>query len=120
MEFIFKKCSSSHIDEIMKIQEDVLFEIKETPHILFENSREFILQCMDEPCIVLGAFCEERLVAFAMLNVPHKTKSTNMCAEMGVPKNELCYVGNTKLVIVKKEYRGNNLQQILMKAELFL
>ena len=69
-EFVFSQCDISHIDEILKIQDEVFEELGDESNILRKNSKEMLLNCLSKPHYTLGAFYNQQLIGFAILYVP--------------------------------------------------
>jgi len=107
-DFKIERCTISNLNEILLIQEEVLAELSEC--ILRENTVDMLRECLGLPHITLGAWHEEKLVAFSILyftewedieDLAHLLDSVNSYGLKAV---------NYKLCIVRKEYRGNSLQ----------
>ncbi len=115
-EFEFKECSIKDIDAICEIQEKA-FENLQNSNLLRRNSREMLERCLKKPHYTLGAFHNEKLIAFAIL-YDGETTTENIGYDIGVKGDELISVANIKLIIVLPDYRGNGLQvKLVSKLE---
>lgn len=106
--FDFRQCSLEDLGRILEIQENALATL-ESEELLRKNTTEMLEECLIAPNITIGAWYDNRLVAFSVLYFP-KDKSESLVAELeGISANELSSA-NYKLCIVDKEFRGNSLQ----------
>ncbi len=110
-EFEFIRCDEDSLEEICAIQEEA-FRTLDNPELLRRNSKEVLHACLMEPHTTLGAYYGGRMAAFAVLYVA-KDSTENLGRDIGVTEEELSTVANVKLVIVRKEFRGNGLQKLL-------
>lgn len=111
-DILFEKCTYRNIEEICELQE-VAFRHLENKNLLRRNSREMLESCLNAPHYTLGAFFEEKLIAFAVLFDAGQTEE-NIGQDIGLEGDELNDAVNMKLIIVSPEYRGNGLQKKLM------
>jgi len=109
----YQKCDKTHLADIMKIQRDALL-IMTDKTLLRENSEDKLALCLLEPHYTLGAFYEDKLIAFAILYVGGETEEN-----LGLSLEDIDHVANDvvnlKLIIVSKEFRGNKLQISLVR-----
>ena len=107
-DFVVRKCDLSHMDEILKIQNETFAELGERD-ILRENSEEMLRACLMPPNLTLGAWYGDTLAAFAVLYFPfEEAENLSLCLEN--INIEGLKVANAKLCIVRKPFRGNSLQ----------
>ena len=105
-----QRCTPSCIDEILKIQSETFAELEEAD-ILRSNSEQMLRECLFSPHITIGAWYDEKLVAFSILYFPSDDvpeENLSLCLE-NVNINGI-KSANNKLCIVRKEFRGNSLQ----------
>jgi len=111
IEFEFRECTESDIDDIMAVQEDAFLHL-ENPELLRRNSREMLLECLSKPHYTVGAYYKGELAAFSVLYYPY-TDAENLAVNLeGVDYTGMRHA-NYKLCIVKHEYIGNSLQRHL-------
>ena len=110
-EFEFILCGEDSLEEICTIQEET-FRTMDNPELLRRNSKEALLACLREPHTTLGAYYGGRMAAFAVLYLAQDS-AESLGRDIGVAEEELSKVANVKLVIVRKEFRGNGLQRLL-------
>lgn len=101
----------SDLDELLLLQEEV-FAVLERPDLLRRNTVEMLAGCLAEPHHSLGAFAGGRLAGVGILYDP-----------LGVPEEDLSHLaadaargmrcGNFKLCMVRPDFRGHGLQQLL-------
>ena len=111
----YKSLGIDIIPELLEIQEET-FEFASAnnvdPDFLRRNTYETLAVCFEAPSLVLGAYYEEKLIAFGILYVAGKTDE-NLAKDIdGV--EDVTTNANVKLTIVRPEYRGNSLQYELI------
>lgn len=112
---IYKPLGIEYIPQLLEIQEET-FEFAEKnnvdPDFLRRNTYETLAVCFGGQSLVLGAFYEEKLIAFGILYVAGKTDE-NLAKDIdGV--EDITTNANVKLTIVRPDYRGNSLQYELI------
>jgi len=113
--FEMKFLDESYIDEILSLQKIVHDRI-ENKDLFVPDSRDFILnQVLDaENGRAIGVFVDNKLIAFRTTNFP-KDSETNMGRELNIPEDELNYVVHLEATVVHPNYRGNRLQERMLK-----
>lgn len=111
----YKPLDIQSIPQLLEIQEET-FKLAEennvNPDFLRRNTYETLAVCFEEPSLVLGAYYEDKLIAFGILYVAGKTDE-NLAKDIdGV--DDVTTNANVKLTIVRPEYRGNGLQYELI------
>lgn len=104
--------NESHIDQIMKLQKEIIdgLEIRE---LYADSSKESFEECIKGEGKIVGCFTEEDgLVAMGVYAV-YGYDEENYGYDLGLKGEELLKVGQIESTIVKKEYRGNKLQNII-------
>ena len=111
MDFTFKRCDISHLEDLLAIQEEA-FSLLEDDRLLRRNSEEMLASCLGEPHITIGVFDGERMAAFGVLYIAGDS-TENLGRKIGLCEEEALATANYKLVIVRPEYRGKGLQRTL-------
>ncbi|MBQ1276211.1 MAG: GNAT family N-acetyltransferase [Flavobacteriales bacterium] len=115
--FTFSPIDGSSIDAVMDIQERA-FEVMEDRQILRANSREMLLDCLENH-YGIGVFAtvdgEEKMVAFGTLYFPGAGEE-NLAQYLYDEIEDYDIYANMKLIIVLPEYRGNGLQRSITEV----
>ncbi|OUM68532.1 hypothetical protein PIROE2DRAFT_3663 [Piromyces sp. E2] len=109
-DLFIRKCTKADINDILKLQDDVIEHLKDKS-VLRCNTKEMFIHCMDEPNLTLGVYHNNTLIALSIF-VDEKGTSEDLSINIKKDSNDVC--ANFKLVIVKDEYRGMHLQINLM------
>ena len=107
-DFSIRKLDKSYIPQMLSLQEEVLITLK-NPDILRRNTYETLEVCFSSPSLVLGAFDKNVFAGFGILYIAGED-SENLAYSLD-SHEDLGLYGNIKLVIVRKQYRGNGLQK---------
>lgn len=111
-----KPCTEEHLDAILKMQETVLDENKENgkENLLLITERDEFEDCLKNGQI-LGAFCEDRLIACVAMSSGSKDSKFERLPEISENSGhkKIAYI---ELVIVDKDFRGQGLQKELLHA----
>lgn len=106
--FVFEQCTSKYLDEIIRIQSETLANLPSSD-ILRENTPEMLEECLCPPHFTIGAWYEGKLAAFSILYYPHDDRENLAISLKGLDISGLS-TANSKLCIVREEFRGNGLQ----------
>lgn len=106
--FNFKQCTIADLDRIIEIQDNAFTHLK-SPELLRKNTFEMLWECLQPPNITLGAWYNNKLIAFSVLYFPKDEKECLVTELEGINTDGLCSA-NYKLCIVDKDFRGNSLQ----------
>lgn len=101
-----------HIDQIVKLQKEIIdgLEIRE---LYADSGRESFIECIKNHGKIVGCFTkEDGLIAMGVYAV-FGYDEENYGYDLGLKGEELLKVGQIESTIVKKEYRGNKLQNII-------
>jgi len=113
-ELITKELTEKDIDKIMELQDEIFVKL-ENEEILRRNTRETFEECIKAPNVTFGFFdpdFKDKLVGLAILLVRYNEKE-DMVSHLVRYK---CEKGaNSKLVMLKSEYRGNGFQKMVLK-----
>lgn len=107
--FCFRKCDITHLDEILKIQEETIAALPQ-PHLLNRNTPALFHSALTPPNVTVGAFCGETLAGFAAMVYP-KTPEDDLSHTLETVDVSGKKVANYKVTIVRAAYRGHHLQQ---------
>lgn len=108
-EYILRKCTVQDINQICELQK-IIIDGLDNKDILRENERRMFEHCVQEPNLTVGVYDDKELIAVAIFVIEQGEEDLSLglvCHEVNVP-------ANFKLVMVKKEYRGNGFQRSLM------
>ena len=108
--YILRRCVEGDVKTICELQRNVI-ESLEDKELLRENTREMFEHCIKDPNLSIGVFRGDELVAVAIL-VDEKNNKEDL--SLNLVKYHVNNAANLKLVMIKKEYRGNGLQSALM------
>src|SRR5574344_182853 len=128
-DFIFRPCTLAEVPQMAALEEETFARL-ERPELLRHNGSEVFARCVEMPHTTMGAFCAQKLVAFAILYVPD-SEGENLSLLLDwstLPRpadvRELLPgafpTANYKLCIVAQPFRGNGLQYrlgTLLEAE---
>ena len=110
---ILRLCSTEDIHVILELQESVFADLGDQSDLLRRNTEETFERCMKEPNFTIGVFDGEDLAALCIME-----DARGRADDLGISiKNEQAKqskYADFKLVMVKKEYRGQGLQKALM------
>ena len=112
----YKPLQKDSISTLLEMQEEAFDHANGNSDFLRRNTYETLEVCFYHPSLVLGAFYEEKMIAFGILYVAGNTKE-NLALDLDecedVTKN-----ANVKLTIVRPDFRGNGLQaELITKLE---
>lgn len=113
--FEYRKLTEENIPDLLDFQEIIFSEDENAKETLRRNTYETFFPCFAPPSLVLGVFYEENMIAFGILYVAGEDHEN---LAYSLDNHELLNVkeyANFKIVIVKKDFRGNGIQSILMK-----
>lgn len=98
----------TYLNKMLELQEDVIAGL-DNPDILRRNTEETLIPCFKKPSLVLGAFYDDKLIAFGILYVAGEDRE-NLAFSLDNYDDPYTYA-NIKVVMVKKDFRGNGLQR---------
>ncbi len=107
-----RRLSTNDMAQILALQEFVV-QTLDNKDILQPLSYEEFQFITDGNGILIGAFAEQKLIAFRALLVPPVDEDGHLGLDIGLPKNELQNVIYQEISNVHPDYRGNGLQQQL-------
>ena len=107
--FCFRLCEETHLDEILKMQEEAIAALPQS-HLLNRNTPDLFRTVLTPPNVTVGAFDGEVLAGFAALFHPetHEDDLSHTLETVDVNGKK---VANYKVTIVREAYRGHRLQQ---------
>lgn len=105
-----RKCTQLDLDKICDLQKEVLGELNDK-EILRENTQDMFVKCVQTPNLTIGIFDGLELVGLAIF-VDESGNDEDLSRDL--VKHTVSLAVNFKLVIVRKEYRGNGFQNALM------
>lgn len=106
--FVFKQCTMEDLDRILEIQDQIFYHLA-SPELLRKNDPDMLRECLESPNITLGAWYQNRLVAFSVLYFPKDETECLATGLEGVNVDGL-FDANYKLCIVDQAFWGNSLQ----------
>lgn len=113
-ELDYRRLSENQIPDLLSFQEDVFNEDENAKETLRRNTYETLKPCFNEESVVLGVYYRDEMVAFGILYFAGEDKENLAYSLDEAPENIKEY-GNVKLIIVKKNYRGNGIQRLLIE-----
>lgn len=105
---IFKFLEKEHIDEIYELTSEVYSGI-ENKEIFSHDSKSDLEHLIDNGGSFIGVYDEDKLVAYRSLKVPDKEDNLAYDVDFFIDPEKVI-INDT--VVVLKEYRGRNLQNI--------
>lgn len=105
---VFKFLDKENIDEIYNLTTEV-YEGIENKEIFSHDSKEYLEDVIDNGGAFIGVYDGNKLVAYRSIKVPHKDEDYVSKFNFYVDPNTVL-VNDT--VVVLKDYRGRNLQNI--------
>ena len=111
-ELTVKPIDISYIPTLLEIQEETFRHAGGSGDFLRRNTYETLAPCFEEPSVVLGVFYKEQMIAFGILYAAGQTKE-NLAYDID-EVTDVRENANLKLSIVRPDYRGNGIQQLLI------
>ncbi|MBO4961275.1 MAG: GNAT family N-acetyltransferase [Flavobacteriales bacterium] len=115
--FTFRPIDGSSIDTVMEIQK-AAFAVMTNPQILRANTREMLLDCLENH-YGIGVYTleegEEKMVAFGVLYFPGNSDE-NLAHYLYDDIENYDIYANMKLIIVLPQYRGQGLQRSITEV----
>lgn len=108
-EYTLRRCTVQDVDQIYELQ-TIIINGLDNKEILRQNAKDMFEHCVQEPNLTIGVYNKEELIAVSIFVVEHGVEDLSLdlvCHEVSVS-------ANYKLIMVKKEYRGNGFQKALM------
>lgn len=103
-------CQESHIPAILELQEHIFDVLGDDANLLRRNTRETFERCLRVPNFTLGVFDGDCLVALAIME-DARGREDDLGAQ--IRQHTLGRYADSKLFVVRKEYRGHGLQRKL-------
>lgn len=107
-EITFEILTTESIPALLDIQDEAFEYAKGDSDFLRRNTYETLAVCFPLPSLVLGAFYQNKMIAFGILHAAGNTKE-NLALDLEEVE-DICQNANVKLIIVRPEFRGNGLQ----------
>ena len=106
-----RQCTSADLDAVIELNETIYAALPDKT-VLRHNSPEMMASCLEEPNLTLGYWDDDVLVAIGVLYVPQCLAEDHF--------HDLDLKGdyrsaNQKLFLVREAYRGQGLQQKLIR-----
>ncbi|WP_134701238.1 GNAT family N-acetyltransferase [Ammoniphilus sp. YIM 78166] len=111
--FYVRRLSVDDLHEIFVVQEQVVDRADKEK--LQPLSKEEIQSILQGQGLIIGAFTEEKLVAFRALLVPEVDDEMHLGLDISLSEAELSKVIYQEISIVLPAYRGNQLQKTMAK-----
>lgn len=105
-----KVCTKNDLDDIWNLQETVIEGLSDKT-LLRKNEITMFERCLTNDNVTLGLYDQMNLIALAIL-VDENGNEEDLSKDL--EKHAVIRSANLKLIMVKKEYRGNHLQSALM------
>lgn len=105
-----KACTKNDLNDIWKLQETVIEGLNDKT-LLRKNEITMFERCLLNGNVTLGLYDQTHLIALAIL-VDESGNEEDLSKDL--EKHTVIRSANLKLIMVKKEYRGNHLQNALM------
>ena len=113
-EYFVEFLTVKHVPQLASLQH-VILEVAPKPLPLYVRDEPFFAKCASECGCVVGAWHGDRLIGYAVLYVPRHGEE-NYGTDLGLPDDELRYVGHLAGSGVEPLYRGNKIQSLLVDA----
>ncbi len=110
-----KFLNESHLEEILQLQ-TIVADSLDNQELFVMDSREFILEQVLRPGSgkAIGIYVNKGLVAYRTVSFPGNS-DWNLGRELGIAEEELDRVVHLEATAVHPEYRGNRLQERMLK-----
>lgn len=108
-DLLIKKCNQNDIDDILLLQDDV-FETLNNPTWLRQNTKQMFETCLQDPNITFGLYDGNSLIAVIIMYALKDDEDLSKSLQSHKANNS----ANFKLIMVKKQYRGNKIMASLM------
>lgn len=109
-----KRLTLAHMDEILMLQQEVI-DALETASSLQPLSEEEFAYILNGKGLLVGAYYEERLIAFRAMLEP-EIDEEHLGRDAGLSESELPLVIYSEITNVSPDFRGNGLQVLLGKV----
>lgn len=106
------RCGAQHLDAVEALQNEVRAQMPD-PELFLPDTREELAEMLGQQ-LVIGVWDGPRLAAYFILRYCGENEHNYACA-MGLPKSDWHFWANADSVAVHPDYRGNGLQQRLMR-----
>lgn len=107
-----KRLTVNDIDQIMLLQDEIINSL-EDKQLYVPSDREEVKNHFETDGVLLGYVTQENVLAALAIYVKRGYSPSNYGHDVGVEGEELLKVGQIDTVLVKSDYRGNNLQYIM-------
>ncbi len=107
-----RTCTVEDLPEILALQNEVIVTLTTTSFLQPLSEEEF-LHILSNHGIMLGAFHEERLIAFRALLIPDVDEADHLGEDAQIPQAQWSKVIYSEISNVSPSFRGNGLQKIL-------
>ena len=112
VEVVFKKLDISYINKIMELQEEVIDNLMDK-NLYAPTDREEFIMYMENGAYILGIVTlDDELISMGVY-VEFGYNECNYGYDLDIKGDELLLVGQIESTVVKEEYRGNGLQQLI-------
>ena len=106
-----RRCTAADLDAVVELNETVYAALPDKS-VLRHNSVEMIASCLEEPNVTFGFWDGDLLVAIGMLYVPQCLEEDHF-HDLHLERDYRS--ANQKLFLVREGYRGQGLQQKLIR-----
>ena len=104
--------SPKNLKNLLQLQ-SIAFEHLSNKSLLRCNSEAMFLECLQPPHTSIGAFCNQQLIAIAILYNPIHHPEEALAPYLETINGNNFIAANYKLCIVHPDFRGFHLQQVL-------
>jgi hypothetical protein len=110
--YLARALSLDDVPRVHRLHREILRTLPD-PRLAFERDPEFFAECVSGPGCVVGAFCGERLIGYAVGSVPGLERE-NFGRDLDLESRDLEHVAHTAGSCVHPRYRGNGLHAPLV------
>lgn len=112
VQLTLKKLTVKDIDQIMILQDEIVNAL-EDKQLYVPSDREQIQYHFETDGVFIGYVTEENELAALAIYLKRGYSPSNYGYDIGIEGEDLLKVGQVDTVLVKEDYRGNNLQYIM-------
>lgn len=104
--------TAGNIDEILALQNEII-NLMQDKQIYLASTKEDLLHDFEKDNIILGYMTPAQELVAVVIYLKEGYDTSNYGYDLGIEGEALLNIGQVDTVLVKPDYRGNNLQYIM-------